>query len=250
MYTLNEEESRHCLKVLRLEAGGKIMITDGRGQVCEAEITNDKGKNCTVRIIRSFSAIPNPPSQNLHRPIDPSTHRPIDPSTNSRAWGYRPYHLHIAIAPTKNTDRFEWFLEKATEIGIDEITPLICAHSERRHLRTDRLEKVITAAMKQSLKAFHPILHQQEDFNSFIRKDHPSGRFIAYITEGAPLLQHVYESGHNAVILIGPEGDFSPREADQAAETGFRIVSLGHSRLRTETAGVVACSLIQATNPD
>ncbi len=248
LYTLNEEESRHCIKVLRLSSGDSIVLTDGRGQIFETTIINDKGKNCIVQINRSFSAIPDPKSPNQHRPTAQSTNQPIDQSTNPFAWGFRPYRLHLAIAPTKNIDRFEWFLEKSTEIGIDEITPLICAHSERRQLRTDRLEKVITSAMKQSLKAFHPVLREPVSFSHFIRNEPVPGRDMAYINEGVPLLQRVYETGQDAVILIGPEGDFSPEEVESAIQAGYKVVSLGNSRLRTETAGVVACSVIYGAN--
>ena len=220
LYTLNEEESRHCTKVLRLAKGDIIHLTDGRGTFYEATILST-GKTCHVNIT----------------------------GKRQTANGKPDYRLHIAIAPTKNIDRFEWFLEKATEIGIDEITPLICEHSERRQLRTDRLEKVITSAMKQSLKAYHPILHEPADLRKFIescRED--DAKFIAFITENTPLLQTLCVKGQNPVILIGPEGDFSPAEVEMAVSKGFRVVSLGNSRLRTETAGIVACHTVNLLN--
>lgn len=227
LYTLNEEESRHCTKVLRLVKGDIIHLTDGKGSLFEAVILEDKGRQCVVRVGSQESGV------------------------GSRHFGYgkRDYRLHIAIAPTKNIDRFEWFLEKATEIGIDEITPLLCDHSERRQLRIDRLEKVITSAMKQSLKAYHPILNEPQDFRPFVNsKQEEVAKFIAYITHGTPLLQNLYTKGQNALILIGPEGDFSPAEVELALQKGFRVVSLGASRLRTETAGIAACHTITLMN--
>lgn len=222
-YTLNEEESRHCLKVLRLKTGDKIHLTDGKGNLWEAEIIGEFKKQCTVRLNRN---------------------------QQTKAYGSRPYYLHIAIAPTKNTERFEWFLEKATEIGIDEITPLICQHSERRHLRTDRLEKIITAALKQSLKAWHPVLNQPEPMEKFLKREFDATKFLARDQENAPGLNHIYIGGENAVILIGPEGDFSDEETEQAVKSGFQVVSLGSSRFRTETAGVLACHTIYLKNAE
>jgi 16S rRNA (uracil1498-N3)-methyltransferase len=220
LYTLNEEESRHCLKVLRLAKGDIIYLTDGKGGLFEAGIIEDKGRHCIVQVGSRESGI-----------------------------GSRDYRLHIAIAPTKNIDRFEWFLEKATEIGIDEITPLICDHSERRHLRTDRLVKVITSAMKQSLKAYHPVLNEPVEFHKFIgRQSEDEMKFIAFITEGASPLTGIYQKSRNALILIGPEGDFSPLEVDAAVNSGFQVISLGNSRLRTETAGVAACHTVFLSN--
>jgi 16S rRNA (uracil1498-N3)-methyltransferase len=219
IHTLDEEESRHCSRVLRLGRGDIIYLTDGRGSLFEAEIIST-GKACQVRITGTRQ------------------------STDSQ----RPYRLHIAIAPTKNIDRFEWFLEKATEIGIDEITPLICEHSERRQMRLDRLEKVITSAMKQSLKFWHPVLHEPVDFSKFTGNKIDGDKFIAFITEGAPLLQHISKKGNDTTILIGPEGDFSPAEVEMAKIAGYSVVSLGNSRLRTETAGIVACHTICLMN--
>jgi len=230
--TLNEEESRHCLKVLRLTRGDTIHVTDGKGNLFETEILVDKGKLCTVQIRNNLSEAGDsqPAAGSLYK------------------FGYRDYRLHIAIAPTKNIDRFEWFLEKSTEIGIDEITPLICDHSERRQLRTDRLEKVITSAMKQSLKAWHPLLHEAMAFKDFITEDVGGNRFIAFMTDGAPQIHHIYRKGKDATILIGPEGDFSQTEVDAAVKEGYRVISLGDSRLRTETAGIAACHSIYLTN--
>jgi 16S rRNA (uracil1498-N3)-methyltransferase len=232
LYSLNEEESRHCLKVLRLANGEIIHLTDGRGNLFEAVIVQDKGKQCVVEVQANLLEAGG---------SQVAVH-------SKKSFGYRPYRLHIAIAPTKNIERFEWFLEKATEIGIDEITPLICEHSERRQVRTDRLEKVITAAMKQSLKAWHPELHEALDLKHFLAKPQDAEKYIAFITEGAPQLQEVCVKNRDAVVLIGPEGDFSQAEVDLAISSGYQVVSLGSSRLRTETAGIVACHALYLLN--
>jgi len=165
-------------------------------------------------------------------------------------FGKKPYRIHIAIAPTKNIDRFEWFLEKATEIGIDEITPIICEHSERTIIKPERLERVIIAAMKQSIKAFKPTLKQAISFKEFILQPLPGNlKFIAVCeAENRQLLQEVCRRNEEYFILIGPEGDFSPEEINLAKQSGFIPVSLGNSRLRTETAGVVACHICNLIN--
>jgi len=219
LYSLNEEESRHCRMVLRLREGDIVNLTDGKGTLFEARIMDARSRQVTVEVI-----------------------------SRQDGYGRRNYRLHIAVAPTKNIDRFEWFLEKATEICVDEITPLICDHSERRQLRTDRLEKVITAAVKQSLKAYHPKLNEPEPLGKFLANPHPGDKYMAYITSGAPLLKRLYQKGANAVILIGPEGDFSPAEVEAAIKYGYQVISLGESRLRTETAAVVACHTIHLIN--
>jgi len=163
-------------------------------------------------------------------------------------YGKRRFRLHLAVAPTKNTARFEWFLEKATEIGIDEITPLVCEHSERVQIRIDRLQKIILSAAKQSLKTYLPILHEPMKFDDFISLNHPASRFVAYVEEHQPLhLKTVYQNG-DCVVLIGPEGDFSKKEMELAFQQGFKPVSLGPSRLRTETAAIVACHIINIAN--
>lgn len=233
LYSLNEEESRHCLKVLRLSKGDIVHLTDGKGNLFESEIIEDKSKICLVKVKSNILL-----SDKLQTASDK---QPF-------AFGKRNYRLHIAIAPTKNIDRFEWFLEKATEIGIDEITPIICEHSERRQLRNDRLAKVITSAMKQSLKAWHPILHEAVDFKTFIRKNEDQDKFIAYLRDGVPMLSQLCRKETGTTILIGPEGDFSPAEVQSAVECGFREVSLGDSRLRTETAGIVSCHTLYLIN--
>jgi 16S rRNA (uracil1498-N3)-methyltransferase len=240
LYSLNEEESRHCQKVLRLSEGDTVHLTDGRGMLFEARITDFQGRRVTVEVISS-----------------------------QEGFGHRDYYLHMVVAPTKNIDRYEWFLEKATEIGVDEITPLICEHSERRQLRTDRLEKIITSAIKQSLKAYHPKLNEPILLGKFLSSgshapmppnlhapmppshqanSQSANKFIAYITPETPLLQQLYQKGSDATILIGPEGDFSPIEVDTAIRSGYHVISLGNSRLRTETAAVTACHTIDLLN--
>jgi 16S rRNA (uracil1498-N3)-methyltransferase len=220
IFTLNEEESRHCQKVLRLREGDIINLTDGKGTLFEAKIIDANSRQVAVAV-----------------------------TSRQENYGKREFHLHLAVAPTKNIDRFEWFLEKATEIGIDEITPLICRYSERRQLRTDRLNKVITAAVKQSLKAFHPVLNPAADFDRFIAEKRKGQLFIAHLDDHEPvLLQHVCQKAMDATILIGPEGDFSHDEIASALQASFQCVSLGSSRLRTETAAVVACHTVAMLN--
>jgi 16S rRNA (uracil1498-N3)-methyltransferase len=219
-YSLSEEESRHCQKVLRLRDGDTVYLTDGRGTLFHARIADARGRQVMVEVI-----------------------------SRQENYGRRPYRLHLAVAPTKNTDRYEWFLEKATEIGVDEITPLICEHSERRTLRTDRLVKIITAAVKQSVQAWHPKLNEPVEFRKFIAHDLPGQHFIAHLDEQQPLeLQRLYTKGSDTVILIGPEGDFSEQEMESALKAGFLCVSLGRTRLRTETAAVVACHTVCLLN--
>lgn len=219
-YTLNEEESRHCIQVLRLGTGAEISLIDGRGGFFTATIQAPHPKRTLLSIIQYTAA-----------------------------YGKRNHYLHLAVAPTKNTDRFEWFLEKATEIGIDEITPLICEHSERKEIKPERLHKIITAAMKQSLKAYHPQLNSLVKWDSFIGKEQTSNRFIAHCIEGKKqFLSEVITPGGAVTILIGPEGDFSTTEVMQAEKAGFIPVTLGAARLRTETAAVAACLEVNMLN--
>lgn len=219
-HTLDEQESKHVIRVLRKRNGDTIILTDGKGKFYTGELINDDPRKCELRIIDI-----------------------------SEGEGNRNYLLNVAIAPTKNINRFEWFLEKATEIGIDDISPVICQRSERKVIKAERLNKVITAAMKQSLKAYHPVLHGAKSFTELVSMDYEGQKFIAYVEEGKhPLLQTLYRPGEDAIILIGPEGDFSPEEIEQAKENGFQTVSLGASRLRTETAGVVAVHTVAMLN--
>ena len=222
LHTLEEQESKHIIRVLRMKCGDTIKLTDGAGKMCTGELVNEDPRRCEVRIIEV-----------------------------QEEFGKRSFHLHVAIAPTKNINRFEWFLEKATEIGIDEITPLICRRSERKVIKTERLYKVITAAMKQSVKAYLPLLHEAESFKEFVTAKHAGQKFIAYVEEGEhPSLKSLYTVPEDATILIGPEGDFSPDEVELARENGFAVVSLGDNRLRTETAGVVAVHSLALMNTE
>ena len=220
LLNLDETESKHAIRVLRLCKGDKIRLVDGKGGSYLAEIVDDNPKKCRLSI--------------------------IEKSINS---GKRNFYLHVAIAPTKNTDRYEWFLEKATEIGIDEITPLLTERSERRKLNIDRCEKILISAMKQSVKAFLPKINEPVSFNQFVGNVLNADKFIAWIGEKPePHLKSLVENGKNVVVLIGPEGDFSQAEVNLSMKCGYRPVSLGNSRLRTETAGIVACHIVNLAN--
>lgn len=220
IYTLPEEESKHCIKVLRLKIGDTVFLTDGKGNLYETKIHNNHPKRCELVVVDV-----------------------------KKAHGKRDYTIHIAIGPTKNINRFEWFLEKATEIGVDEISPIICEHSERKLVKPERLNKVITAAMKQSLKSYHPVLHETLKFTDFVSKHHSGEKFIAYCDDNYKNhLKDIYQPNNNALVLIGPEGDFSENEITFALKNGFQPVSLGPARLRTETAGIVACHTINLIN--
>lgn len=222
-YTLNEIESKHCIRVLRMRQGDKLTLVDGRGGWYKAEITDPNPKRCSVTIKAE--------TQGFHK---------------------RDFYLHMAIAPTKNNDRFEWFLEKATEIGVDEITPLICEHSERKKIKPERLEKVVVSAMKQSLKAYLPVLNNLTNFEALLNSGFEGSKFIAHCEEDLPR-EHLFsliEPKQKVLILIGPEGDFSPSEIELARQKGFRQITLGESRLRTETAGVVATQIANLVNEE
>ncbi len=217
---LEEQESWHCTRVLRMAEGGIIHLTDGKGNLYKCIILDADPKKCTVKVV-SFA----------------------------KEYLKRKNYLHIGLAPTKSMDRFEWFLEKATEIGVDEITPIFCAHSERSKLKTDRLQKILIAAMKQSLMAYLPKLNEPADLKKVLPGDFTSQKFIGYCESGEEAeLQKIYHKGENALILIGPEGDFSPEEIELAKKRGFIPIRMGKSRLRTETAGIVACHTILLMN--
>jgi 16S rRNA (uracil1498-N3)-methyltransferase len=217
---LDENESKHAIRVLRLNTGDKVQVVNGSGGFFTAEITEPHPKKCKLTLTES----------NLE-------------------YGKRNFRLHIAIAPTKNNDRFEWFLEKATEIGLDEITPLLCERSERKTIKPDRLEKVLISAMKQSVKAYLPKLNPITPFGKFLKESNASQKFIAHCNEGEkPHLKNEIKAGGSVLILIGPEGDFSPEEVKQAQKSALKSISLGNSRLRTETAGVVACHIVNLAN--
>ena len=217
---LPEEEATHALRVLRLQTGDIVTVTDGKGCFYQAEISATNGKRCMVRILKTHPQAP--------------------------LWKA---HLHIAMAPTKNMDRTEWFVEKATEIGIDELTFLLCRYSERKVIKSERIHKILVAAIKQSLKARLPQLNELTDFGRFIRQSFIGKKFIAHCYEGdKPLLKDCLQQGEDALVLIGPEGDFSEDEVKEALAQGFQPVSLGPSRLRTETAALVACHLLNLVN--
>ena len=222
---LPEEESRHAVQVLRLESGSPLLLTDGKGTFYQAEIQQPHPRHSTVQIREQ-------------------TYHP-------RPWQGE---LVIAVAPTKQMERMEWFVEKSTEIGINAVALLRCSRSERREVRIDRLRKIQISAMKQSQQAWLPSLEEMVDFSRFVTQPFPGEKYIAYCGEEHPkqLLQEHLTPGSSALILIGPEGDFTPEEVDQALRSGFRPVSLGHTRLRTETAALVACHTfqqIQQTKP-
>lgn len=214
-FLLDEAESKHAVRVLRLAEGDRVQLVDGEGGLYEGVIEDAHPKRVALTI-RSRE-------ENFH---------PL------------PYRLHIAVAPTKSMDRLEWFIEKATEIGLTEITPLICDRSERKDVKVERLEKVAIAAMKQSLKAFLPKIHEPQRFSTFIREatGDATKRFIAHCADGEKsFLQDSISSGDSILVLIGPEGDFSPTEIAQAQEAGYLPITLGNARLRTETAALAAC---------
>jgi 16S rRNA (uracil1498-N3)-methyltransferase len=217
-FIMDATESHHCIRVLRMGVGDSLHFTDGRGGAYSGVISTADPKTTLVEV----------------------THASIPENE-------RPYKLHIAIAPTKNSDRFEWFVEKAVEIGVDEITPLICEHSERKNLRTDRLEKIAVSAMKQSLKVFLPAINPCSSFKNFVsRKFDDAALFVAYCGTDVPgYLLTAPVNTVNILVMIGPEGDFSREEIILAENNGFKTISFGPSRLRTETAGVV-CAQIMA----
>lgn len=217
---LPEEESQHAVKVLRMQVGDAISVVDGVGGFYNAVISNPHPKHCEFEIKKTILE-----------------------------FGKRDYKIHIAIAPTKNIERLEWFIEKATEIGIDQITPIICRFSERKIIKAERLEKIIVSAAKQSLKAYFPMLNPLCTFDELISKRKASQKFIAHCyEEDKKLLQNEIQKSSDVLILIGPEGDFSKEEVQSAILHDFIPVSLGESRLRTETAGVVACHTVAISN--
>lgn len=217
---LPEEEAGHCLRVLRLGVGDEVMLTDGKGFFYKAVISAATGKRCQVKVVEKIE--------------------------QEKFWKG---HLHLAMAPTKNMDRIEWFAEKATEIGFDELSFLNCRFSERKVIKTERIEKIVVSAMKQSLKARKPIVNEMTDFAKFMQRDFQGQKFIAHCYEGEkPSLKEVLKPGEDALVLIGPEGDFSPEEVQKAEALGFQPISLGKSRLRTETAALVAVHMMNLFN--
>ena len=214
-FELEEQESKHAIRVLRLVRDDRVILVDGRGGWYEAAIIDDHPKRCKLQIL---SYTPD------YRPLS--------------------YSLHLAVAPTKNLDRFEWFLEKATEIGISEITPLICKRSERRQVKYERLEKILVSAMKQSLKAYKPELNNPVSMEEFLRTDQQGTLGIAHCypleRKGIKELDH---SG-TYTLMVGPEGDFTEVEVSNALMAGYVPFHLGDSRLRTETAALYITTAI------
>ena len=220
-YVLNEEESKHCTKVLRLGIGAMVYLIDGIGGLYKAEITGEHKKHVSLKVVEA-----------------------------KHEYNKRNHHLHIAIAPTKNIDRLEWFLEKATEIGIDEITPVICDRSERKIVKEDRLYKVITSAVKQSLQAYHPVLNPQISLSAFLKQANDSVKMIAHCLDNEPrqFIAEVTKPKGRYTIIIGPEGDFTSAEIELALQTGYKPLTLGNTRLRTETAALAACFEVNYLN--
>lgn len=221
-YTLSEEESKHCVKVLRMRCGDELHITDGRGTMYRCKVVDDNAKHCTVEVVESI----------------PEYEKPE-------------YRLTMAVAPTKNIDRFEWFLEKATEVGVSEVYAIECDHSERRQIKREREEKVITSAVKQSLKAYHPTLHDMTPVRQLMEMPFEGEKYIAHCNSTLgerEYLGSLVKKSENTLILIGPEGDFSEEEITFALQNGFKPITLGRERLRTETAAVVAAVVVATMN--
>ncbi|WP_044397613.1 16S rRNA (uracil(1498)-N(3))-methyltransferase [Lacinutrix sp. Hel_I_90] len=218
-FAFSKEESKHIVKVLRKTIGDVLNITNGKGDLFTAEISNADIKNCVVTIV-AFE-----------------TQKPLS------------YHLHLAVAPTKMNDRFEWFLEKATEIGVTEITPILCDHSERKVIKTERFEKILQAAMKQSLSCYLPKLNEAIPYKDFIKQAFRGDLFIAHCEEtDRKSLKKMLKPEKDITLLIGPEGDFSVKEIENALVNNFIPVTLGETRLRTETAAIVACHSVAFVN--
>ena len=211
-FSFDKEESRHIIKVLRKKDSDILHVTNGLGFLFETEITLASDNKCTVQVL--------------------SVKKADEPK----------FRLHLAVAPTKMNDRFEWFLEKATEIGIQEITPVFCDRSERKAINPERFEKIILSAMKQSNETFLPKLNQAVSFKEFIKQKNEGLNLIAHCEEtDKKSLKEILKPNKNVTMLIGPEGDFSEKEIALALENNFQPVTLGNTRLRTETAAIVAC---------
>jgi len=216
---LHEEEARHAIKVLRHRIGDHLMVTNGKGFCYKVEILSDKISLCSIKIIETFTEE-----------------------------FQRDFSIHIAIAPTKNNDRIEWFVEKAIELGVDKITFLETDHLEKKHFKTDRIHRVAISALKQSLKYTLPEISEITDFKKFISQEKAEQKFIANLDENRKELIAEIQGKKSYCILIGPEGDFSKSEIQTALEKGFIPVSLGNYRLRTETAGLAACHTFHLKN--
>lgn len=218
-FFFNTDESRHLAKVMRKKEGDLVHITNGKGILFTAKILIADPKKCKAQIVDEIHTVP------------------------------RRYSLHMAVAPTKMNDRFEWFLEKATEIGVSEITPILCERSERKHLKLERCGRVIQAAMKQSLQTYLPKMHPLTPLPDFLAKTKAQLKFVAHCADGEKEeLKRRAAADKDTVVLIGPEGDFSDNEIRLAQEKGYMPIMLGKTRLRTETAAIVACSSIAMIN--
>lgn len=215
-----EEESKHIVKVLRMKEGDRFCVTNGNGSLFDAELVDAHPKRAMA-----------------------------DLSNQRNGYDIRDYKLSIAIAPTKLNERTEWFLEKATEIGIDEVKLFASYHSERRAANVERFRKIVVSAMKQSVKSKMPQVEEMVSFDKLVKQNFDGQKFIAWIDDDVKdQLCDLYKKGENAIVLIGPEGDFSKEEVELAKENGYIPVSLGEARLRTETAAVVACHTMQLIN--
>ncbi|WP_010134073.1 16S rRNA (uracil(1498)-N(3))-methyltransferase [Ochrovirga pacifica] len=216
-FTFDKDESRHLIKVLRKKEGDLIYVTDGKGNLYTTSIVVANDKKCNVL-------------------VEQVTYKNKN----------RPYYLHIAIAPTKLNDRYEWFLEKAVEIGIDEITPIICANSERKVIKTERMKKIIHAAVKQSLQCYVPKLNDAIPLEQFLTQQTATQKFIAHCEdeEQKQYLHKTATPNQDVLVLIGPEGDFSSAEIQKAKTQNYTPITLGQNRLRTETAGVYISTLM------
>jgi 16S rRNA (uracil1498-N3)-methyltransferase len=220
-YTLDKNESKHIIRVLRMKKGTPVNMIDGKGNLFEGIISDPDPAGCSIKIesvIREFEK--------------------------------RSYRLHIAISPLKNPERLEWFIEKAVEIGINEITPIICKNTEKPRIKYERTRNIIISAMKQSLKAYEPVLNPVRDFGEFIAGSYKGKLMIAHCFSDMKRssIADVYKKGEDAVIMVGPEGDFSREEVEKAMSNNFTHIHLGSGRLRTETAGVSACHSIYFIN--
>ena len=220
-YILDKNESKHAVRALRMAKGDELVVVDGDGCLYEGIITDPDPICCEISV-RSIT----------------------------RNFEKRGYRLHIAISPVKNHERFEWFVEKSVEIGIDEITPVICRYTEKPAIKSERLENIIISSMKQSIKAFKPVLNEPVSFNEFVSAGNNDIKMIAHCHSELERskIEDVCEKNRNVVILIGPEGDFSDEEINLATHHGFSPVHLGKSRLRTETAGIAACNSVYFIN--
>ena len=215
LVNIEGEEAQHASKVLRLKIGGKIVVIDGSGGYYECEVLSTDKRKLVAQVL-----------------------------TKIDNYKKRPFSIHIAIAPTKNMSRFEWFLEKATEMGIDEISPIITKNSERKHIRPDRLQKILISATKQSQKATIPKLNSLVDLNTFLVQNFNQEKYIAYCDYDNKHLIRQIDTGKDVLVLIGPEGDFNSTEIETILHKGFKPIGLGQERLRTETAGIMATAAI------